>query len=339
MKLANDSYNRSLLAVEQAVQAFCRGDHAAGNLLLASLDVDSIEQDRSALRGLARTARVAASAVSLVRSSRTIPLAVKKSVNLRDRYHCRFTQRRLIDTRIFQELGRISDAFHFDEHHSVRETRRGRAGHPMVRTHGAAYEHFEPHSCGGVPTLDNICQISVQLNESKGARVLDRVDVPDDSWIGMTEYLAALRRQSTSKRPRKQKPVSANAKLEALPISRDHTGREPRLAVNRRTLQIERIREAASGLAVKVFWLGDDSHAEENFLRLRRTAKNSYFSTGTKNGRWSFHRMHCSSLAFSGDQKVTASPKVYADDINELVKWANRFGVDTERCPRCPRPK
>lgn len=339
MKLNDDSYNASLLVLEQAVQAFCVGDRASGNQLLASLDVHRIEQDRRALLALARTARLSTNPVALVRSSRTIPLAVKNAVSLRDRYHCRFTGRRLIDTRVFQQLGRISDAFHFDEHHSAIETRRGPAGHPMVRTHGAAYEHVDPHSCGGAPTIENICQISVQLNEPKGARVLDLVDVPEDNWIGMTEYLPALSRQSTSKISRKQESVSGNAEQKTVPVQRERTTRKPRVAAKRRTRQIDRIREAASGLAVQVFWLGDDSHAEENFLRLRRTAKNSYFSTETKTGPWSFHRMHCSSLTFTGDQKVTASPKVCADDINELAKWAYRFGVDTVRCPRCPRPK
>jgi hypothetical protein len=229
--------------------------------------------------------------------------------------------------------------FHFDKHHSVRETRRGQPGHPIVRTHGAAYEHLEPHSCGGVPTVDNIFQISVQLNESKGARVLDQVDVPDDSWTGMTEYLPALRRHSASKLPPKQMVVPRSAEAKTASVRQEHRPPTPLTTVKRRTPQIDRIREAASGLAVKIFWLGDDSDAEEKFLQLRRAAKNSYFSTESQNSSWSFHRMHCSSLAFNGDQKVTASPKVCAGDISDLRKWAHRFGVDTKRCLRCARAK
>lgn len=332
MNLSNDAYDAALTIFEQAVKAFCQGATERGDSLLDSLDREAIERDRKLLSEFARTARPAADRLSSERGSRSIPLPVKEEVQRRDRYHCRFTGRRLIDTLVFREVGRISSVFHFDEHHSVRETPRGAPGHPLVRTHGAAYEHAEPLSCGGKSDVSNIVQTSVQLNESKGARVLPQVDVPVDDWKGLTEYLDALREQPSTSAKKTHSAVR--------PASRP--SRPPRVhgaVPDSRRRALSRMREAAAGIPVTVLALEDDHNAEEKFSALRRTEPNAYFATQTKDRTWRLHRLHCSSLAFNGAQKLTASPKVYAPSEEDIRTWAQRFGAAMTECSRCRRPK
>jgi hypothetical protein len=162
VQLDNTDYDDALAVFLKAVEAFCEGDIPKGNRLLASLDVKAIENDRLQLRRYAATAKSYRKIVSSSEVSRRIDPRVIQSVKKRDRYHCRFTGRRLIDTHVFHEVSRISSVFHFDEHHSVRATARGPAGHPMVRTHAAAYEHALPLVCGGSSGVDNIVHTSVQ---------------------------------------------------------------------------------------------------------------------------------------------------------------------------------
>jgi hypothetical protein len=330
--LKNDVYDVALAVFENAVAAICKGDLETGDQLLSSLDTAAIEQDRTQLRELARTALPASKPSTPDRSSKTVSATTQRAVPLRDRYHCRFTGRRLIDVRVFHEISRLSNVFHFDEHHSVRDTVRGPAGHPMVRTHAAAYEHVDPHSRGGRSELSNIVHTSVQLNESKGAKILPQVPVPDDQWNGLTEYLDALRARES---PALQKQRLSFANL-------SHKQRKPlapRTASRPKGSAIEKVRDAASVLAVTVFAGGDDPEAEAAFSRIREAERNSFFATLTKDGSWMIHRLHCSSLTFNGNQKLTAHPKIVAADSRELRKWAAQFGVVTVICSRCKRPK
>jgi hypothetical protein len=331
MSLHNDAYDTALELFEKAVAAFCRGDVETGESLLASLDCEAIEKDRAQLLGFARTAREANQPPSVTRADKTVPREIKEAVQRRDRFHCRFTGRRLIDTRVFRELARISTVFHFDEHHSVNPTKRGPGGHPLVRTHGAAYEHAQPISRGGLTTIDNVFHTSVQLNESKGARILDRVDVPEDRWNGLLEYLEGLgkQRSAVSKALPERRAAAPPDTVRRAPISQSASAPRRMLA---------RIREAAATVGASVFALEDNSEDEEAFVLLRRTHVNSYFITERNAETWMIHRLYCSSLAFSVPRKLTASPKVCADKRDTLVEWAKQLGVEVVTCSRCRRP-
>lgn len=325
--LQNDGYEAALNLFEQAVSAFSLGDIRKGDALLATLDLDAIERDMAALRELGRTSQPPANPTTSSRTSKTVSRATQRAVQVRDRYHCRFTGRRLIDTNVFHEVSRISGVFHFDSHHSVRETERGPAGHAMVRTHAAAYEHVDPHSCGGASTVSNIVHTSVQLNESKGARILPLVDVPNDSWMGMTEHLGELRCQKSATKaltsgqspviaPRRRSPARSRAP-------------QPRIT------DLFRMREAAADSAVSVFSFGDPVDGEDAFRLLRATEKNWYFATQRNDGRWAMHRLKCSSLDFSVKVKLTRKPKVCSAREDGIREWAKRFGVELANCARC----
>lgn len=196
--LPTEDYDGALAIFVDAVMAFCQGQTDKGDQLLSRLDVAAINRDRQALHALARSASPPAQPPVVERSSKTVSQSTQDAVQRRDRFHCRFTGRRLVDTRIFREVARISNCFHVDEHHSVRETRRGPGGHRMVRSHAAAYEHVVPHSCGGISDPSNIVHTSFHLNESKGAKILPQVPVPEDKWNGLLEYLPALRSQGAA---------------------------------------------------------------------------------------------------------------------------------------------
>lgn len=192
--LHNEDYDAALGVLEQALMAFCSGESERGEELLLSLDRDAIERVRAHLRQLARQAQPFKGARAANLAKRSIPKAVQSAVCQRDRYQCRFTGRRLIETDVFKELARVSRSFHFDEHHSVRATKRGPGGHPIVRTHGAAFEHaMTPHSHGGDTTFENLALISVELNEGKSNLVLPLLTISPINWSGLTEYLPRLR--------------------------------------------------------------------------------------------------------------------------------------------------
>jgi len=322
MILRDEAYNAALDIFEQAVAAFAAGDREQAEHLLASLDREAIERDRQQLLALARTARASTASPAAQRASKTISREIKESVQKRDGFRCRFTGRRLIDTRVFQEVARLSEVFHFDEHHAVYRTKRGSGGHPLVRTHGAAYEHAEPLSRGGQTTTDNIFLISVQLNESKGAKILERIEVPIDGWSGLAQYLPRLEMQrSIAKKP---EPNSAG------PVIVGAAPRSPRKAS-----ASARVREAATDLAVTVFALDHDAEAEAGFRQFRLLKKNAYFANEGKAGTWVIHRMNCSSLDFNIHVKLTASPKVCSERQEQLLEWARRFGAITTVCSRC----
>ena len=329
MILRDEAYDAALAIFERAVAAFAAGDRERAEHLLASLDREAIERDRQQLLALARTARASSASSATQRASKTISREIKESVQKRDGFRCRFTGRRLIDTRVLQEVARLSEVFHFDEHHAVYQTKRGSGGHPLVRTHGAAYEHAEPLSRGGQTTTDNIFHISVQLNESKGAKILERIEVPIDGWSGLTQYLPGLAAQSSVAKKRVEAEsagrVSAEAAVvRAAPLS-------PRKAI-----ASARVREAATDLAVTVFALDHDAEAEAGFRQLRRLKKNTYFAKQRKAGTWMIHRMYCSSLDFDDiEVKLTASPKIYSERQDQLLEWARRFGAITTVCSRC----
>ena len=332
MNLAVDDYDAALHLLADAVSAFCEGDIETGNQLLSALDTDAIDRDREALRAFARTATPPGKPPTSERVSKTVSRSTQEAVQRRDHYHCRFTGRRLVEPRIFHEVARISNLFHFDEHHSVRDTRRGPAGHPMVRSHAAAYEHVEPHSCGGTSDAGNIVHTSVQLNESKGANILPQVPVPEDTWNGLIEYLPALRRQASAAPESVTSPMLAAKPTRRIPV-RPSVPKQPRETV------VAKIRSAASGLDVTVFASSDDPDAETNFRRLRSTARNSYFATEKPDRSWGIHVQRCSALDFNGDQKLTVRPKVCAASPRDLREWAKWFGVVTAGCKRCGTSK
>jgi hypothetical protein len=325
--LDDSAYDEALAVFQQAVTAFCSGDIQRGNRLLATLNVEAIENDRTQLRNLARTARSVGKVLPSSAVSRRISSQVKAAVQQRDRFHCRFTGRRLIDTRVFHEVSRISDAFHFDEHHSVQPTRRGPAGHPMVRTHAAAYEHALPLVCGGTSSVDNIVHTSVQLNESKGELILDQIPVPSDDWNGLTECLEALRRQASSNATHSGHVLESSAQPK--PATRRSLGSaskgQPATAY----------RQAAQDLDVVIFALSEDADAEQKMKSFRATHKNWFFTTKPASGAWNVHRLYCSSLDFNGKQQVTVKPKVCAEKRATIETWASRFGVATGSCKRC----
>lgn len=202
----------------------------------------------------------------------------------------------------------------------------------MVRTHGAAYEHAQPLACGGLSSTANIVHTSVQLNESKGATVLDQIAVPNDDWNGMTGYLSGLQRQPSSGEKHKGHASPTRDPRVSNPVARasarKHTGHS-----------VVPYREAAAGLDIVIFALSDDPQAEEKFRRFQGTNKNWYFTTKPNNDPWKIHRLHCSALDFNGAQKVTAKPKVCAEQEKVLEVWASRFGVPIAACTRCPKPK
>jgi hypothetical protein len=333
--LDNAAYDEALRIFEEAVKEFSRGNVDGGDALLSSLDYAAIEKDRLMLTEIARTGQPSPKPPIAQRSSKRISASTKAAVRQRDRYHCRFTGRRLIDTRVFHEVARISRVFHFDEHHSVRETHRGPAGHPIVRTHAAAYEHVEPHSCGGTSDAENIVHTSVQLNESKGATILPQVSVPDDSWSGLTAHLNALKQQRTVT-DKKRARASASA---------DSRGPRPKVtsswSPHRSPVNlVTQMREAALGLPVRVFSFGDEVDGEAAFRTLRATQPNWCFATpipaGGSRGAWRIHRrLDCSSLDFNGDQKLTVKPKACAANSAQLRVWATQLGVSTVACTRC----
>ncbi len=327
MILRDEAYNAALDIFEQAVAAFAAGDRKRAEHLLTSLDLEAIEWDRQQLLALARTARASTASPAAQRASKTISPAIKESVQKRDGFRCRFTGRRLIDTRVFMQVARLSAEFRFDEHHAVYQTKRGSGGHPLVRTHGAAYEHAEPLSRGGQTTTDNIFHISVELNESKGAKILERIEVPIDGWSGLAQYLPRLAMQrSIAKKPEPNSagPVGDDAAIVRAPP------RSPRKAS-----ASARVREAATGLEVTVFALDHDAEAEAGFRQLRCLKKNAYFANETKAGTWMIHRMYCSSLDFNIHVKLTASPKVCSERQEQLLEWARLFGATTTVCSRC----
>jgi len=332
MKLHNDTYDAALSVFERAVVAFCRGEIEAGEGLLATLDRNAIERDRTSLRQLARTAQPMATVPASERDKRAVSRATKEAVQARDRFHCRFTGRRLIQTQVFHEVSRISEVFHFDEHHSVKDTRRGRAGHPLVRSHGAAYEHVIPSACGGHPTVENIVHTSVQLNEAKGAAVLPKVAVPNDSWNGLSEHLSDLKRQRTSPRSRAEAPAPRLSPSK-------HIGEVHQPTAPRRVGELASLLNAASGLPVSVFASAVDPEAEHQFSRLRSEAPNTFFANRTGSGAWMIHRLHCSSLAFNGSVQLTLRPKVCASRAKDLHEWAKRLGVAMQECSRCRNAK
>jgi TIR domain-containing protein len=99
--------------------------------------------------------------------------------------------------------------------------------------------------------------------------------------------------------------------------------------------QLSRMHDAAAGLGVRIFALEEDPDAEKAFEAFRRTHPNAYFATRSGKSTWRIHRLSCSSLAFNGDQRLTASPKVCALTAEELREWGRRFRVVTIECARC----
>jgi 5-methylcytosine-specific restriction endonuclease McrA len=325
--LHNEAYDGALATLHAAVAAFAAGDIAQGEQLVADLDVIAIEGDRACLRAIARAARVTKGSGTHKRPRRSPSPSVKAAVARRDHYICRYTGRRLVDTRVFRELGRVSAVFHFDEHHSVRPTKRGPGGHPIVRTHGAAYEHVHPHSHGGEPTTDNLILTSVQLNEAKSTKTLEILDVMETPWHGLSDYLPSLARQRSAA----VTCVSGTSLIRPMRI-------EPALPARPHT-QGRRISEhyhrMATAAGCTVYACATDATSEPAFLRLRTADKNGHFVTQRTDGSWMTHRLYCSSLDFTVPRLLTASPKICAPDIEALHQWANRVGVGTTACRRC----
>ena len=325
--LDDEAYDAALGIFEKAVAALAAGDREQAENLLASLDSKAIERDRQQLSAFGRTARASTAPSAAQPDTATISQAIKEFVQKRDGLRCRFTGRRLIDPDVFREVSRLSEVFHFDEHYAVYPTKRGPGGHPLTRTHGAAYEHAEPRSLGGPTTTDNIFLISVELNEAKGATILEQVEVPIDDWCGLTQYLPRLRMQPAIAKP--DEPDSAG------PVGPDDVIVPPPRRSPPKAGCLASMREAAAGLAVGVFALADDPKAEAEFRELRRLKKNAYFATKKSAGTWRIHRMYCSCLAFDIDVQLTASPKVYSEHQEPLIEWARRFGVNPIGCSRC----
>ena len=133
--------------------------------------------------------------------------------------------------------------------------------------------------------------------------------------------------------------VPIDAVLHPPPLSAVRFAKEEQRAVEAAGRALEEIRAAASGSAVIVFALQGNLNAEQEFLNARRTRWNDYFATRTKKGPWRIHRLHCSSLAFDGEQQLTASPKIVASSESEIREWAQRFGVGIIGCSRCRKPR
>ena len=329
MILRDEAYNAALEIFEQAIAAFAAGSRERAEHLLTILDCEAIERDREQLQAFGRTGTAVEAVIPVdQRDCNRISAEIKKFARERDGYRCRFTGRRLIDARVFREVHRLSKVFHFDEHYAVRPTKRGPGGHPLTRTHGAAYEHAVPLCCGGRTSRENIVLISVELNEAKSATILELIEVPIDDWCGLTQYLPGLRKQpSVVKKPEPPPARPVVAPRAVVPTPPPRPGKARTLA---------RMREAAEGLAVRVFALDLRAEDEAEFRELRSLEKNAYFATkAAKAGTWRIHCMYCSALDFDIDVKLTASPKVYSEHQEPLVEWARRIRANPTGCSRC----
>jgi 5-methylcytosine-specific restriction endonuclease McrA len=330
-RLNSKVHEAALATLRSAVEAFAAGDIARGDRLVADLDTEAIEGDRARLREIARAARLITDPGVPNRPRRDPAPAVKAAVARRDHYTCRYTGRQLVDTQVFRELGRVSTVFHFDEHHSVRPTRRGPGGHPIIRTHGAAYDHVTPHSHGGEPTAFNLILTSVQLNEAKGTKALEIVDVAETPWNGLSEYLPRLARQPSA-RVTNTRAASVHESAGDGPAIRSLARTPPT-----RTRQHELT--TVPSTEFEVYAYDADPTCEEAFRQLRSVNKNSFFATRRLDGTWMTHRLYCSSLDFSVPRLLTASPKICAPHLEAILSWAERVGVALTACKRCSRAK
>ena len=201
------TYLAALDALVRALQHLARGDRPRADALLETLDVGALEVERQTIQ------QFVSAATSHPMHGRGAPrppirAAEKRAVAARDGWRCRYTGRPLVHPSVFRELGRVTTAFVYDEHHAVRPTRRGPAGHPVVRTHAAAFDHVRALATGGAHATDNLVLTSVELNEAKNTRHMqpELLVAQSDGWTGLAEYLPMLRALPTVGTPRGRDP-------------------------------------------------------------------------------------------------------------------------------------
>ena len=133
-------------------------------------------------------------AKDLNNSPRLIP-KVEKEVFERDSYRCRYCGLRIISKEVFTEYSRIvgSDNFSVERENSKRNGL-------TLGLRGVA-DHVEPYASGGETSIDNLVTSCYSCNFGKAGYTLEQIGIFDprlkqpvnDEWLGLTEFLPALR--------------------------------------------------------------------------------------------------------------------------------------------------
>jgi 5-methylcytosine-specific restriction endonuclease McrA len=133
-------------------------------------------------------------AKELNNSPRLIP-KVEKEVFERDCYRCRYCGLRIIAKEVFAEYSRIVGSENF----SVERENAKRNG-LTLGLRGVA-DHVEPYASGGETSINNLVTSCYSCNFGKAGYTLEQIGIFDprlkqpvkDEWMGLTEFLEALR--------------------------------------------------------------------------------------------------------------------------------------------------
>ena len=128
------------------------------------------------------------------KTPRLIP-RVENEVFVRDSYHCRYCEIRIVAKDVFSEFSRIVGTERF----SVKRENDKRNG-LTLGLRGVA-DHVEPYASGGETAIDNLVTSCYSCNFGKAGYTLEQLRIEDprlrppivDSWRGLTEHLPALR--------------------------------------------------------------------------------------------------------------------------------------------------
>jgi hypothetical protein len=185
-------HDEALALMTGAIHALLVADQATAEHLLGRIDTIAIRREQAWLRQVGLEGVVPTGLSTRGAARRNVPDPLKHAVTTRDGFCCQFTGLRLLDPDIGKCLGTLTESFPWHPNYAMRDTASGRAGHPMTRTHSAAFEHAHPHSFGGAMREDNIILTSMELNEAKGVRMPSRVAAGQPSWDGLREFLPQL---------------------------------------------------------------------------------------------------------------------------------------------------
>ena len=134
------NHDAALALVKEGVRALLAGDYRAAEDALSRIDIATLRLEQRWLKQVGLSGAAPAGLAMPVPNRAGVSEHLKRIVTARDGFCWQFTGLRLIDPDIFRALGALTATVSWHPHYAKRDTAKGRAAHPITRTHAAAFE-------------------------------------------------------------------------------------------------------------------------------------------------------------------------------------------------------
>lgn len=160
----------ALADMTKAIEAICDGDLLLASRCMQAANRSDVRNHFAVVAGPVRDGRPKKRPVTHRASVRMPPIAIRRTLYVRDRWHCRFCQTPVVDPEAVMHLRRLMPTDFF-------AGRRNAETHSVVLALRASPDHLLPRCYGGTNDLDNLATACGCCQFGRGDWMLEDVGI------------------------------------------------------------------------------------------------------------------------------------------------------------------